>query len=773
MKNHKNFTPQLSGSIIIPAGTNQVTANILGVLQTNNFSGTKFLTITVVSNNYFLNTSNLAASMAIEPGAPVVSVAATYQYASPNNACIGQFSITRDGGLSNSCTVNLTYNGTATVGSDYTALPSSVQLVPNQTTTNLNVYAINSNLLTAETVVLSLGSGAYFPGLTTIATVTLLPNSSTTNSVTSPVGRYWRGSGSDPTYLSTVVPLDSETGTVYSNLNGNCSALYSNLTSWNSQTLYHYNATNPPQTNVANRIPFNNPIVGFGERVGGTPLYFSQPYDFGIYAGNVALSNQPVVIQAFYRNTVTITTNFTVITNFAWTASTMPQYDWDAVAYGNGTFVAISDGASNAAYSADGINWTLSTLPSSDDWNAITYGDNKFVAISADSSSAAYSANGINWTACTLPIPNVWQAVTYGNNTFVAIADIDPRELGVNHTNVAYSSNGINWLTSMLPFPVIGASIAYGNGVFVALGPSTNGAYSTDGINWTLSTMPLGTWSSVAYGNGIFSAITFDETNAAYSTDGINWTVSAPLPYAADWIDVTYGNGIFAAVTLGTNAAYSLNGTNWISSAVPSALPFSFNWNCVTFGNSTFVAVLGGTNAAYASLYTTNYSYVTNFASYQLAGSVSIYPPTLSNSNAWTMYTTNGFQITTNGYGLTTTLSGAANLGWGEASAGAYVLTHTASLQASNYYYVVSVSGNPDHLSDPMAVNGSGQIAPSMLYSLEFESRPPWRAVFRGRVRVSGGEQRSSLSIASSGCEDQVSLEVTPVAHFPREPSSG
>jgi hypothetical protein len=29
------------------------------------------------------------------------------------------------------------------------------------------------------------------------------------------------------------------------------------------------------------------------------------------------------------------------------------------------------------------------------------------------------------------------------------------------------------------------------------------------------------------------------------------------------------------------------------------------------------------------------------------------------------------------------------------------------------------------------------------------------------------------LSIASSGCEDQVSWEVAPVAHFLREPSSG
>ena len=38
-------------------------------------------------------------------------------------------------------------------------------------------------------------------------------------------------------------------------------------------TTYHYNATNGlPQTNPATRIAFNNPIVAFGERVGGTGL---------------------------------------------------------------------------------------------------------------------------------------------------------------------------------------------------------------------------------------------------------------------------------------------------------------------------------------------------------------------------------------------------------------------------------------------------------------------------------------------------------------------
>jgi RHS repeat-associated protein len=426
--NGADYTPALSGTITIPSGTNQITTNILGVVQTNILSGTKILTVTVVSNSYFIDPNNPSTTVGIVPNAPILDVATVSQWASPNDAYIGEFSVTRSGFLSNSFTANLTYGGTATSGVDYTALPASVQFTTNQATTNLYVYAINSGMTAAKTVVLALGAGGgYFPGLTTNAVVTLLPNSSTSNSVTSVTGRYWRGTGADPTYWSMVIPLDDETGTVYSNLNGNCSSLYPGQASWSSQTLYHLDATNAlPQNVVADRIQFNNPIVAFGERVGGTPLYYGQPYSIGVYAGDLVPSNQPIVIQAFYR-------------------------------------------------------------------------------------------------------------------------------------------------------------------------------------------------------------------------------------------------------------------TN-----------------------------------------------------YQLAGAINIYPPTSANTNGWVNFLTNGLQFTTNAYGLTTTLASSPVLNYGQDSAGAYVLNHTASTLSSNYYYVVEVGGSPGDSTNPMVLNASAQIAPSLLYSLEFEARPAWRAVFLDQPQFNG-----------------------------------
>jgi hypothetical protein len=39
----------------------------------------------------------------------------------------------------------------------------------------------------------------------------------------------------------------------------------------------------------------------------------------------------------------------------------------------------------------------------SEQWYDVTYGDGKFVAVSASSNVAAYSADGINWSVATMP----------------------------------------------------------------------------------------------------------------------------------------------------------------------------------------------------------------------------------------------------------------------------------------------------------------------------------------------------------------------------------
>ena len=298
--NGVDFSPFLTGSVVIPAGQDSNTIPITPLFHTS-IVGTRELTLSLLASGAYAVGTNNSATIGLLQDAPIINVSASQPYATVAGQT-GQFQITRSGGLSNSLAVNFTVSGTAVAGSDYTALPASVTFAVNQTATNLNVTPLANPPTQGKTVVLSLSTNSnYYLGAYTNAIVTLLTTNTASNSTV--MGRYWRGTGSDPTYWSMVVPLDYQQGVVFSNLSGNCSTLYPGLGAWSAQTLYHYDATNAlPQTSYTNRIAFNNPIVAFGSLVGGTPLYLNQDYHFGIYAGNEVEAGTPIYINAYYRS---------------------------------------------------------------------------------------------------------------------------------------------------------------------------------------------------------------------------------------------------------------------------------------------------------------------------------------------------------------------------------------------------------------------------------------------------------------------------------------
>ena len=304
--------------------------------------------------------SRSATNAVVGSSSAILNVFATAPYATSSGPVPGEFTVTRSGWASNSFTLNYTVTGTASAGTNYAALPAAVSFAVNQTSTNLLVNVLtNAPLTNAQTVVLTLtNSSAYFLGYSTQAEVTILPAGATTNSVPSPAGRYCRGSGANPTYWSQVIPMDAETGTVYSNLTGNCSALYPGLSSWSGPTLYHLNAASSlSQTNITNRIAFNNPIVAFGERTGGTPLYFSQPYDFGIYAGDPLLSTTQIVIQVYYRTNLQLAGSISVVPPNYFNTNSMAGYvtnGFQVTTNGFGLSTTLSD--------SPGLSWGTTSL---------------------------------------------------------------------------------------------------------------------------------------------------------------------------------------------------------------------------------------------------------------------------------------------------------------------------------------------------------------------------------------------------------------------------
>lgn len=99
--------------------------------------------------------------------------------------------------------------------------------------------------------------------------------------------------------------------------------------------------------------------------------------------------------------------------------------NWSSVCYGNGKFVAVAKDSNTAAYSEDGISWTLTEMPTSSGWGSVCYGNGKFIATSFSQGLFAYSIDGVNWISDTYPggAQTKQVPVTYGAGKFVAVCN--------------------------------------------------------------------------------------------------------------------------------------------------------------------------------------------------------------------------------------------------------------------------------------------------------------------------------------------------------------
>ena len=241
-----------------------------------------------------------------------------------------------------------------------------------------------------------------------------------------------------------------------------------------------------------------------------------------------------------------------------WTARSVPASRWTSVTYGNGVFVAVAGfGTDRIMTSPDGITWTPRGS-STDSWDAIAYGNNTFVAVGMSTNRVMTSTDGITWTNRTVPTGiQQWKSVTWGNNKFVAVSGT-----GFND-RVMTSADGVTWTYAQAIHNGNWSSIAYGNNTFVATATSFGGGgsmdyvmTSSDGITWTARTAAAAVgWNAVAYGGGKFVAVTSSGSNRVMtSTDGITWAAHTAAD-ASGWTSVTYGNGLYVAIAVNGSGA--------------------------------------------------------------------------------------------------------------------------------------------------------------------------------------------------------------------------
>lgn len=194
----------------------------------------------------------------------------------------------------------------------------------------------------------------------------------------------------------------------------------------------------------------------------------------------------------------------------SWTLSStvLPNLLWQDVAFGNNIFVAVAQttgGGSTAtyAYSSDGISWTTGSLPTSATWITVTFGNGLFIAFS-EGGTYVTSSNGVTWSSPGTGLVNQIQKATYGGGYYVVVG---------SGQDLSYSTNGTTWTNRSINLgPASYFYVAYGAGTWVI----TGGTAST-GNQAVWATSPAGTWSVTTLPNVNANQIYYP---TAYGTSG-------------------------------------------------------------------------------------------------------------------------------------------------------------------------------------------------------------------------------------------------------------
>ena len=189
-------------------------------------------------------------------------------------------------------------------------------------------------------------------------------------------GRFVRGTGTNETYMSMVVPLSGQKGVELSLMD--YQIVGTDYFPWNKTngTLYYYNATNTAsQTGTAGRIIADEPLVAFGARAGGSPLYVGQPYEWGMYSGSPYNYPAALRILVFQKSDFSFVNSIVIsIPDPAYNAS-----EWQVFVTNGYTKIVVTNGLTTTLqFDNPYITWGISS--------AGTY----HLTHAADSTGAAY-----------------------------------------------------------------------------------------------------------------------------------------------------------------------------------------------------------------------------------------------------------------------------------------------------------------------------------------------------------------------------------------------
>lgn len=175
----------LSGSVTIAAGASTATI-IVTPKDDKTIENSETVIATLVTNSYYtLGTIKSATVTITDNDKNTVTISASDAIATEAGPTTGGFTVTRTGSTTSALTVKYTMSGTATNGTDYNTISSSVVIPAGSNTAMITVTPKNDTMAeNNETVIATVAAGTgYNVGPTKSATVTIYDNDKT-------VGKY-------------------------------------------------------------------------------------------------------------------------------------------------------------------------------------------------------------------------------------------------------------------------------------------------------------------------------------------------------------------------------------------------------------------------------------------------------------------------------------------------------------------------------------------------------------------------------------------------------
>lgn len=211
------------------------------------------------------------------------------------------------------------------------------------------------------------------------------------------------------------------------------------------------------------------------------------------------------------------------------------------LAYGNGRLVLLSHdaGTPEAYYSDDGgQTWQRGVAPTSAICQSLVYGNGKFVGVAF--SQAVYSEDGINWSVSNIGGDGSYRSIAFTDGVFMAHAS----------QYVAISEDGVTWNIKQSMDYEAYYYLAGGNGKFVFT-EGTGSAIVVDlEGNVTANPYIADPISGITFVNGKFVAYGGYYVN--FSEEGENWTSKQVIDVDGSVSDVYYINNTFFAVVDGS-----------------------------------------------------------------------------------------------------------------------------------------------------------------------------------------------------------------------------